>query len=115
MTPVPCAHCGYNFMRRTTDPEAIRLCNSCDIRENIRNPPKDKKMETVDILIKCPLKVQAEIEEYCIAIGMDFSKYFLNLHERHGVNKVDFESQAKEFDRQDQEEASKTPTKKKVK
>lgn len=35
---------------------------------------------TVDILIKCPRQVQIDIEEYCINQGIDFSRYFLELH-----------------------------------
>lgn len=100
-------------MRQTTDPEAIRLCNSCDIRENIRNPPTEKKMETVDILIKCPIKTQAEIEEYCMSFGMDFSKYFLELHEKHGAVKKDLTEKAKQWDKEEVEEEAQKPTKKK--
>ena len=80
MEPIPCIHCGYNFMRRTLDPHAPRLCNGCEVRENLRNP-KAKKMETVAILIQCPKTTQAEIEEYCLSHGLDFSKYFLSLHD----------------------------------
>lgn len=76
---MPCIHCGYNYMRRTTEPDSIRLCNSCEVRENIRNP-QGKKMETVGILIQAPKEVQIEIEEYCIANGKDFNQYFLDLH-----------------------------------
>lgn len=81
MPPIPCAHCGNNFMRPTIDPEAPQLCNNCSVREEKRNPQNKAKMETtVDILIKCPQKVQFEIEELCINQGIDFSRYFLELH-----------------------------------
>lgn len=43
-------------------------------------------METVGILIQAPKEVQIEIEEYCIANGKDFTKYFLELHERRKLN-----------------------------
>ncbi len=77
MQPIPCAHCGNNFMRHTIDPEAPKLCNNCDIREQHRNPKKEKQMETIDILIKCPKDEYAKIEEYCINKGMNITQYFL--------------------------------------
>jgi len=80
MQPIPCNHCGFNFMRQTIDPEAPKLCNSCAIREEKRSPTKKDIMPTIDIVIKCPVAIQADIEEYCINKGMDFSKYFLSLH-----------------------------------
>lgn len=89
MQPIPCAHCGNNFMRHTLDPEAPKLCNNCIVKENLRNPKKEKPMQTVDVLIKCPPQVQAEIEEHCITVGIDFTKYFLNLHDKffHEIGK----------------------------
>lgn len=81
MQPIPCSHCGFNFMRQTTDPEAPRLCHSCKIREEKRSPTKKETMKTIDIVIKCPVLIQAEIEEYCMNNGMDFTRYFLNLYE----------------------------------
>jgi hypothetical protein len=66
-------------MRQQNEPDGPRLCNSCEVRENIRNP-KGKEMQTVGILIQVPKETQIEIEEYCIANGKDFSKYFLELH-----------------------------------
>lgn len=80
MQPIPCAHCGYNFMRQTRDPEAPKLCNSCVLKEEKRSPTKKESMKTIEIVIKCPVEIQADIEEYCINKGMDFSKYFLSLH-----------------------------------
>lgn len=80
MHPVPCNHCGNNFMRPTIDPEAPRLCNNCTVREEKRNQKQVNTVETVDILITCPRQVQINIEEYCINQGIDFSKYFLGLH-----------------------------------
>jgi hypothetical protein len=82
MNPIPCAHCGNNFMRPTIDPEAPKLCNNCLIREEKRNPPKKENMEqTIDIKIKCPISVHNYIEEYCLNNGIDLTKYFLSLHE----------------------------------
>ena len=81
MQPIPCNHCGFNFMRQSIDPEAQRLCHSCALREEIRSPTKKDAVKTIDIVIKCPVTMQAEIEEYCINNGMDFTKYFLSIHE----------------------------------
>lgn len=82
MPPIPCSHCAVNFMRTTTDPEAPLLCNNCLVREERRNPKGGKRMEdTVNILIVCPRSIHIEIEEHCISQGIDFSKYFLGLHE----------------------------------
>lgn len=80
MPPIPCSHCGGNFMRTTTDPESPKLCNNCLVREEKRNPRKEEVMDTVDILIRCPREDQIEIEELCINQGIDFSRYFLELH-----------------------------------
>jgi len=79
MQPVPCNHCGYNFMRQNLEPDAPRLCNSCEVRENIRNP-QGKKMDTIGILIQCPKDEHIVIEELCINQGIDLTKYFLKLH-----------------------------------
>ncbi len=87
MNPIPCSHCGVNFMRPTIDPEAPKLCNNCSLKEEKRNPTKGKCMDTVDILIKCPIALQIEIEEICINNGGDFTKYFLGLHEAEKVRK----------------------------
>lgn len=80
MPPIPCAHCGNNFMRPTIDPEAPKLCNNCSVKEEKRNPQTKVNMDTVDILVKCPKDVQVEIEELCINQGVDFTRYFLELH-----------------------------------
>ena len=80
MSPIPCAHCGYNFMRQSTDLEAPKLCNSCQVRELIINPKSRNQMENVKILIECSQEEQREIEEICIRDGKDFSRYFLELH-----------------------------------
>ena len=80
MPPIPCGHCGGNFMRPTIDPEAPKLCNNCLIREEKRQIVKEDTMSRVDILIKCSQQDQIEIEEYCINEGIDFSRYFLELH-----------------------------------
>ncbi len=81
MQPVSCNHCGYNYMRHNLDPNTPRLCNSCEVRENQRNPKGNNKMDTVDILIKFPRDEQIEVEEFCINHGIDYSHYFLELHQ----------------------------------
>ena len=81
MPPIPCAHCGNNFMKHTNDPE-LKLCNNCTVRENLRSP-KGTKMDSsniVEILIRFPKQTQIEVEEICINEGISFSEYFLNLH-----------------------------------
>lgn len=93
MPPIPCMHCGNNFMRHTNDPEAAKLCNNCSVRENIRNPKGKEKMEMITIQIECPRQIQIEIEEICINKGVNFSEYFLDLHEQctreiHSVEKL---------------------------
>lgn len=82
MHPIPCAHCGLNFMRKTPDPEAHKLCNNCSLREEKRNPKSknEEKMTTVNVTITCPAKDYVAIEEHCINEGIDFSRYFLELH-----------------------------------
>lgn len=92
MNPIPCAHCAVNFMRTTPDPEAPKLCNSCLLKEEIRNPNKEKKMDTVNIVIKCPKTVQHAIEEYCINSGIDFTQYFMSLHDQFSTFQNDYES-----------------------
>ena len=82
MPPIPCAHCGNNFMRSSIDPDAPKLCNNCLIREERRTTKGESKMSTIDILITCPRETQIEIEELCINQGIDFTRYFLELH--HG-------------------------------
>lgn len=39
-------------------------------------------MDTIDILIKFPRSLAIQIEEHCLNHGMDFTKYFLALHEK---------------------------------
>lgn len=82
MHPIPCSHCGNNFMRPTNDPEAPRLCNNCALRESVRIPSKknEGEKEEVTILIHFPRQIQNEIEEHCIAHGLSFSEYFLRLY-----------------------------------
>ena len=67
-------------MRKSTEPDIVRLCNSCEVRENQRNP-KEEKMKTIDILIKVPQSEYIDIEEYCINNGIDVTKYFISLHQ----------------------------------
>lgn len=82
MHPIPCAHCGQNFMRHTLSQFSNNLCHNCLLREEKRNPKKEEFMETdtIDILIKCPRNIQKEMEEYCIKQGFDFSTYFLQMY-----------------------------------
>ncbi len=81
MHPVPCAHCGNNFMRRSLDPETPRLCNNCLVREEKRNPKKEKDMHpVVKILIECPIESHKSIEEECINRGINMTDYFMGLH-----------------------------------
>lgn len=82
MSPIPCSHCGNNFMRQTIDPEAPKLCNNCSLREEKRNPKKEGNMELdiVNILVKCPKHLYTDIEEVCINNGTTPSDYFLKLH-----------------------------------
>lgn len=93
MSPIPCAHCGVNYMRPTLDPEVPKLCNNCLVREEHRKPTKKENMEsTIDIKITAPLHVHNEIEEYCINNGMNLSQYFLSLHDTF-KNKTDAHSE----------------------
>lgn len=82
MPPSPCQHCGNNFMPSDPNAEGLRLCNNCIVKNELRNL-KEKKMENdfVNILIKFPKEIQAKIEEDCVAKGIDFSKFFLELYE----------------------------------
>lgn len=82
MHPIPCSHCGTHFMRRNLHPDAQKLCNTCEIKEEKRNPKGDKTVEYVNILIKCPFVVHKEIEEKCISEGIDLSQYFMGLHHK---------------------------------
>jgi hypothetical protein len=84
MPPIPCAHCGVNYMRHTNDPNDPKLCNNCVVREERRAPKMKEKLETIDVLIKCPKHVYTEIEEICINTGINATKYFLHLHSTNG-------------------------------
>lgn len=79
MPPINCCHCAMLFMDHGNDPSKLKLCNSCEIKENLRNP-KEKKMDTIAINIQVPSKIHREIEEICINKGIDFSIYFIDLH-----------------------------------
>lgn len=74
--PVPCKHCGYNYMRANED--QFGLCNNCIIAEERRNPKKGEiKMESIDILVKCPKDAYAKLEEHCINDGKDLSTFII--------------------------------------
>jgi len=77
--PIPCAHCGTNFMRHDLNPEAPKLCNNCDHKEKSK-PKKEIKMTDAKILIDCSRKMQIEVEEYCTNVGITISQYFTDLH-----------------------------------
>lgn len=87
MPPIPCANCGHNFMRQTTNVEAPKLCNSCLYRDNIK---KEKKMETLtSILIQLPSTYQARIEDFCLKNNISFSQYFIDLIDKDHQKKID--------------------------
>lgn len=83
--PIPCAHCGTNFMRHNLDPEAPKICNNCVIRERDREKtlkkPGVKDMSKIQIMIEFDPKTQVEVEELCMNRGISYSQYFLQLHE----------------------------------
>jgi hypothetical protein len=81
LPPIPCAHCGVNFMRQSIDPEAPKLCNTCVIRDQQRNPKKVvQTMEKTKLLIEVDRKTQVEVEEICINEGISMSDYFMRIH-----------------------------------
>lgn len=84
MSPKPCRHCGINFMSQSQN-SIENLCNNCVLKDQIRNPKnKENKMSEISILIKIPFEKQKKIEEICIEQGIDYSKYFLDLHDAAG-------------------------------
>lgn len=84
LAPIPCAHCGTNFMRRSIDPDAPKLCNNCEVKElNKKQSKGETKMESVKLLIECPRKSQIEIEEHCTRQGLSISTYLIGLHDAH--------------------------------
>lgn len=86
--PRICAYCACNFMPTQISPaEGLKkLCNGCEYKELLKTNPKGSKMETVDILIKCPLDVHARIEEACINTGKDYSNFFLHIYHEYVSN-----------------------------
>lgn len=88
MSPIPCAHCGRQYMQ-STDSNLLKLCNNCALREEKKNPKGSQKMETVTILIQCPKDLQKKIEGVCIERGVNFTQYFIDLHEK-SVSGPDF-------------------------
>lgn len=77
--PVPCSHCGFNFMPRETIPGALRLCNNCQVKETTRKNAEDNKAKMAKILIECPIEVQKRLEEKCLNSGESLSAIFLRL------------------------------------
>ena len=108
MHPVPCSHCGNNFMRPTIDPEAPKLCNNCSVREEKRNPKKVDKMTKIGILIQCPQDVHVEIEELCINRGIDLTKYFLDLHHASQLNRKEHEEKGGKWEEENELPATST-------
>jgi hypothetical protein len=80
LAPIPCAHCGTNFMRRDIHPDAPKLCNNCSIKDQIRNPKQEIKLEKVKLLIEVDRETQIEIEELCTNLGISISDYLVSLH-----------------------------------
>lgn len=83
--PIPCAHCGVNFMRRDLHIDAPKICNNCILKDQIRNPKKEVKVDKIQVVLEVDQKTHAEIEEICINKGMTFSEYFLNLHDSENI------------------------------
>lgn len=82
VSPIPCKHCGVHFMRLNLSEEASRLCNSCELKENIRKQKEASKMkpDKVKMLIEVDRAMQIEVEEECTNKGISISKYFIDLH-----------------------------------
>lgn len=88
-SPVPCCRCGMNFMRRDLNPEALRICNNCSLKE--RNPIKKENSMSEDVMsvkITLPRLALIQIEEICTNDGIDLSRYFLDLHESGAYSAV---------------------------
>jgi hypothetical protein len=85
--PIPCAHCGTNFMRRDLNPDAPKLCNNCEYnnkqKEQNRINNKEKNASEIQFLFTCDRKTQIEIEEYCMNEGISISQYFIRLHQAY--------------------------------
>ena len=96
--PVPCSHCGFNFMRRDLSPTAKKLCNNCLLKIK-----KGEKLSDITIRIECDKQTQIDIEEICLNNGIDFSQYFLRLHAEN-VAKCNEENQCCEKNSHENEE-----------
>lgn len=74
--PVPCRHCGFNYMKGIEDKQG--LCNNCTLADERRNPKKgENKVESIEILVKCPRDAYAKLEEHCINEGKDLSTFIM--------------------------------------
>ena len=102
--PIPCNHCGYNFMRTTLDPDAPKLCHSCKLREEIRTK-EVKKMSDFKLMIDCDKETASQVEEICLKNNKNFSDYFLGLH-------IDF-MKTQESDKSNDFDVEEKPIKKK--
>lgn len=87
--PVPCAHCGTNFMRRDLNPDAPKLCNNCEYnnrqREQNRINNKEKSNSQIQLLITCDRSTQIEVEEICMNQGLSISEYFIRMHKIYAI------------------------------
>lgn len=79
-SPIPCAHCGFNFMRHTLDENVPKLCNNCMLKEEKNKPKGERPMSKANILIVCDREDQIQIEEICTNQGITLSQYFMDLH-----------------------------------
>ena len=77
MAPIPCAHCGVNFMPHDPDSDTIKICNNCTIKDRMRSkkePPGKQKMQ---ITVQFSKENVGKIEEYCLSENMSFEELFL--------------------------------------
>ena len=94
--PIPCAHCGVNFMRHNLSPDYPKICNSCMLKEKQHKKGNVENMNMVKLLVEVDRQTQVEIEEICINEGISLSLYFLMLHQESKAKKS-----AQNSDRQD--------------
>lgn len=68
-------------MRRDLARDAPRICNSCVIKEKKRTNQGDIPVSEMQIIIKCSQEEHAKIEELCVNKGINYSDYFMGLHQ----------------------------------
>ena len=85
--PIPCAHCGVNFMRHNLSPDYPKICNSCMLKEKQHKKGNVENMNMVKLLVEVDRQTQVEIEEICINEGISqaftFSCCIKNLKQRN--------------------------------